>query len=138
MTTSIFARVLLAPIRFYQRFISPGLSPSCRFEPTCSSYAVEALQQHGAARGSWMAIRRIGRCHPWHRGGYDPVPPARERHRHSGSSSTVIPTVSGSVKPEQPSVVHRRTPEETGSPVVLTTDARLAAATPPTPRSNAA
>lgn len=71
------SRVLIAPIRFYQRFISPALPPTCRYYPSCSAYAVGALQQHGAARGLWLAVRRIGRCHPWHAGGYDPVPPRR-------------------------------------------------------------
>ncbi len=72
------ARLLTGPIRFYQRFISPGLPATCRYSPTCSAYAVEALQVHGALRGSWLAIRRIGRCHPWSRRGHDdPVPPAR-------------------------------------------------------------
>jgi putative membrane protein insertion efficiency factor len=66
--------VAIAPIRFYQRFISPGLPPSCRFTPTCSQYAVEAIEKHGVTRGSWLAARRIGRCHPWNPGGYDPVP----------------------------------------------------------------
>ncbi len=75
-------RVLIAPIRFYQRFISPAFPPVCRYAPSCSAYAVEALRVHGAARGSWLAVRRIGRCHPWHAGGYDPVPPAGERSAH--------------------------------------------------------
>ena len=87
--TSAFARVMIAPIRFYQRFISPGLPASCRYYPTCSSYAVEALQVHGAFRGSWLAARRLSRCHPWHQGGMDPVPPVRERHARSGSSVSV-------------------------------------------------
>ncbi len=68
------ARVLIAPIRFYQRFISPALPPSCRFTPSCSAYAVEAITEYGAGRGMWMAVKRIGKCHPWHAGGYDPVP----------------------------------------------------------------
>ena len=84
MTPSLPARVLVAPIRWYQRFISPALPASCRYYPTCSSYAVQALQQHGAFKGTWLAIRRLGRCHPWHEGGFDPVPPARERHGASG------------------------------------------------------
>jgi hypothetical protein len=71
------ARVLIAPIRFYQRFISPALPPTCRFTPSCSAYAVGALQEHGALRGLWLAARRIAKCHPWHAGGYDPVPPRR-------------------------------------------------------------
>jgi len=70
-------RVLLLPIRFYRRFISPALPPTCRFHPSCSTYAVEALTVHGPLRGSWLAIRRLGRCGPWHPGGLDPVPPRR-------------------------------------------------------------
>ena len=67
--------LLLLPLRWYQRWISPALTPHCRFAPTCSSYAVEALQVHGAPRGSWLTVRRLLRCHPWHAGGHDPVPP---------------------------------------------------------------
>ena len=69
------ARVLLVPIRIYRKFISPALPPTCRFEPSCSAYAVEALTTHGALRGSWLTVRRLLRCGPWHPGGYDPVPP---------------------------------------------------------------
>jgi uncharacterized protein len=61
-------------IRFYQYAISPFLGRSCRFHPSCSEYAVESLQRHGVIKGLWLAVRRVGRCHPWHRGGYDPVP----------------------------------------------------------------
>ncbi|MBU3678522.1 MAG: membrane protein insertion efficiency factor YidD [Candidatus Kapabacteria bacterium] len=68
--------LLTAGIRFYKVAISPLLPSSCRFQPTCSTYAMEAIQIHGALRGSVMAIKRIGRCHPLHPGGYDPVPPA--------------------------------------------------------------
>lgn len=68
------AAVLILPIRFYQLCISPMLGPSCRFTPTCSQYAVEALRKHGLLKGSWLAVRRICRCHPWGGSGYDPVP----------------------------------------------------------------
>ena len=61
----MFKRLLILPIRFYQRFISPMLPPACRFTPTCSQYAVEAIQKHGALKGLYLAIRRILRCHPW-------------------------------------------------------------------------
>ena len=78
-------RLLLGLVRFYQYLISPLLGPRCRFHPSCSQYAVEALERYGALRGSWLALRRLLRCHPWHPGGYDPVPPAhahcpREHH----------------------------------------------------------
>lgn len=70
------ARLLLALIRAYQRLFSYRASP-CRFVPTCSSYAEEAIETHGALRGSWLAVRRVGRCHPWGGHGYDPVPPGK-------------------------------------------------------------
>ena len=70
---SLAARILMLPIRAW-RLISVHLPPRCRFHPSCSQYALEALTMHGAGRGSWLAIRRVGRCHPWHDGGLDPVP----------------------------------------------------------------
>lgn len=70
----VFRWLLLAPIYVYQRCISPLTPPSCRFTPTCSAYAVEAIKRHGALRGFYLAVRRILRCHPWGGSGYDPVP----------------------------------------------------------------
>ncbi|MCL2544973.1 MAG: membrane protein insertion efficiency factor YidD [Clostridia bacterium] len=68
-------KLLLAMLRFYRRQISPLHPPSCRFIPTCSAYAVEAIEKYGAAKGGWLALRRLLRCHPFHRGEfYDPVP----------------------------------------------------------------
>ena len=66
-------RLLLLLVRFYQYAISPMLPPRCRYTPTCSQYAVEALQKHGALKGGWLAAKRIGRCHPWGGSGHDPV-----------------------------------------------------------------
>lgn len=70
----VLRAALIGAIRFYQKFISPLFPPRCRFYPTCSSYAAEALDRHGVLRGSWLTIRRLSKCHPWHPGGYDPVP----------------------------------------------------------------
>lgn len=67
-------KLLIFPIRLYQRFISPMLPPMCRFTPTCSQYAIEAISKHGAIKGLYLAARRILRCHPWGGSGYDPVP----------------------------------------------------------------
>lgn len=66
--------VLLASIRFYQRAVSAGLPRACRFEPSCSNYSYEAIEKHGAFKGSWLTIRRVARCHPLQEMGYDPVP----------------------------------------------------------------
>ncbi len=66
--------LLCAPILFYQRYISPLTPPSCRFTPTCSAYALEAIRKHGPLKGLWLAVRRILRCHPFGGHGYDPVP----------------------------------------------------------------
>jgi len=86
---SAAARVLVALIAGYRRFVSPLLAPRCRFEPSCSAYALGAVREHGALRGTWLAVRRIGRCHPFHPGGFDPVPPAPHGRlsRPEGASS---------------------------------------------------
>lgn len=67
-------QLMLGIIRFYQKFISPLLGSNCRFYPSCSSYTYQAVEKYGIAKGSWMGIKRILRCHPWNPGGYDPVP----------------------------------------------------------------
>ena len=77
MMRRLLTGVLIAPIRFYQLCISPMLPRSCRFTPTCSSYAVEALRVHGPGRGLLLTLRRLSRCHPWGGSGYDPVPPRK-------------------------------------------------------------
>jgi putative membrane protein insertion efficiency factor len=74
---SLVARVMVGGIGVYRRFVSPLLRQNCRFHPTCSEYAVEAIRVHGAARGSLLAMKRIGRCHPWSPGGVDHVPAKR-------------------------------------------------------------
>ncbi|MBC7496288.1 MAG: membrane protein insertion efficiency factor YidD [Sphingomonadaceae bacterium] len=71
------ATALVAPIRAYQVVLSPLLPPSCRFTPTCSTYAIAAIQAHGPVQGLWLGTKRICRCHPWGGSGYDPVPDAR-------------------------------------------------------------
>ena len=88
MSLSPAARALIALVRFYRRYVSPALPPSCRYHPTCSAYAADALAVHGALRGSWLAACRLARCHPWHPGGNDPVPAPRERRGAGGSSRT--------------------------------------------------
>lgn len=73
----IIRTLAILPIRFYQKFISPVLPHSCRFLPTCSAYAAEAIMVHGVLRGTLLALKRLARCHPWGGSGYDPVPPPR-------------------------------------------------------------
>jgi uncharacterized protein len=80
---SVGARVLMALISGYRRFVSPLLGPHCRFAPSCSAYALDAVRDHGALRGTWLALRRLARCHPFNPGGFDPVPPATRRRRLS-------------------------------------------------------
>jgi uncharacterized protein len=87
-------RVLLVLLAGYRRFVSPLLGPRCRFYPSCSAYAVEAVQLHGAVRGSWLAIRRLGRCHPFHPGGLDFVPGSSQaRGSGAGGSDSAAPDV---------------------------------------------
>lgn len=71
--------VLRALIRGYQILLSPLLGPRCRFYPSCSHYALEALDTHGLPRGAWLTLKRLGRCHPWHPGGFDPVPVSTQK-----------------------------------------------------------
>ncbi|MEB3282857.1 MAG: membrane protein insertion efficiency factor YidD [Lyngbya sp.] len=71
-------KIVVTLIKGYKMFISPLLPPSCRYQPTCSTYAIQAVERFGVIQGGWLAIKRILRCHPFHPGGYDPVP-----HKHS-------------------------------------------------------
>lgn len=72
------ARVLAAAVMTYRTWVSPMMLPSCRFDPTCSAYAVQALQTRGAVMGSWLTLVRVIKCAPWHSGGWDPVPPGKD------------------------------------------------------------
>ena len=85
--------IFKSPILAYRFFLSPWLGQSCRFTPTCSLYALEAIDTHGALEGSWLAFKRICRCHPWCEGGHDPVPPSR--------SKTSLPSSSCSLKQDR-------------------------------------
>jgi putative membrane protein insertion efficiency factor len=78
--SSLPQRLLMALVRAYRLLLSPSLGSSCRFEPSCSAYALQALQQHGAAGGSYLTLRRLVRCQPWCEGGHDPVPPRLFSH----------------------------------------------------------
>jgi len=88
-------------IRGYRMFISPLFPPSCRFQPTCSMYAIQAIERFGVFRGSWMATLRILRCHPFHPGGYDPVPEVEEKR---------IITLKSSVNSQQSTVISQQSP----------------------------
>lgn len=72
--TKLWAVILITVIKAYRLLLSPFIGPCCRFYPSCSAYAIEALQQKGLMQGSWLMIKRIMKCHPWHVGGYDPIP----------------------------------------------------------------
>jgi putative membrane protein insertion efficiency factor len=82
--TAALATLLRAVLRAYQLVVSPLLGPACRFAPSCSEYAREAIELHGPGRGSWLAVRRLCRCHPLGGSGFDPVPPAMQRPDHLG------------------------------------------------------
>ena len=84
---SPLAWLLKLAVLAYRYALSPLLGPRCRFYPSCSAYALEALEQHGAIEGAWLSLRRILRCHPWHPGGYDPVPEGATTGRHSHCKS---------------------------------------------------
>jgi putative membrane protein insertion efficiency factor len=89
------AWVLTGLVRLYQLVVSPWLGPSCRFEPSCSTYAVDALRLHGGLRGSWLILRRLARCQPFCTGGYDPVPEPRRSRRRCSTGPHVTSDVVG-------------------------------------------
>jgi putative membrane protein insertion efficiency factor len=93
---SAAALILAAAITGYRRFISPLLVPRCRFSPSCSAYALEAVRVHGALRGTWLAARRLSRCHPFHTGGLDPVPARRPVAPPQGDGRTLSTKSRGS------------------------------------------
>jgi putative membrane protein insertion efficiency factor len=75
-------RIMISLIKLYQTILSPFVGQHCRFYPSCSSYALEALEKHGTLRGLWLSIKRVSRCHPWHEGGVDPVPEPQKKQLH--------------------------------------------------------
>jgi uncharacterized protein len=116
---SAVRRALLAAIGFYSRAISPALPPRCRFYPTCSAYAAEAIERHGALRGTGLALRRLLKCAPWHPGGFDPVPGLASagtvgggRSSSTAASSPSVPGASTRPPDQAPAQDHRRANEE--------------------------
>ena len=102
--TAAPARALVAAVRFYQRAISPAFPPRCRFVPSCSAYAAEALEVHGAGRGSWLALRRLAKCAPWHPGGVDLVPPRTGAARATGTAEPTHSSCTAAPDPTTPPV----------------------------------
>jgi len=89
---TVLRLLLKGIIRAYQLLLSPVLGGNCRFHPNCSAFALEAIETHGAGRGSWLAVKRILRCNPWYAGGVDPVPPAQRDHQStSGAMPKTVP-----------------------------------------------
>ena len=91
----MLGRILISIVRFYQVAISSWTPASCRFTPTCSSYAIDAIREHGSVRGGWLALRRIGRCHPWGGFGFDPVPVPEGRSAESTDRTKVHAAATG-------------------------------------------
>ena len=83
-------KILILLIRFYQKFISPMFPAKCRFYPTCSQYMLEAIKEHGAIKGTYLGIKRISKCHPFHEGGYDPVPKRKIKNSEEKEKEWVI------------------------------------------------
>lgn len=97
---SLLAMIFYGFFRFYQLVISPYLAPRCRYQPTCSSYAIEAIETHGALKGGWLATKRIGRCHPWGGFGYDPVPKSTGKNAGVKTGSTTNTETGGKADSE--------------------------------------
>jgi uncharacterized protein len=123
-------RAVLAAIGFYSRAISPALPPRCRFYPTCSAYAAEAVELHGAGRGTWLALRRLVKCAPWHPGGVDLVPGSPQRPGANQAASGTVTSGRSSSTPEVPAVAGTEPGTSTAAPGDTTTDR----ATPPAMR----
>lgn len=87
---TVASQVAVGAVRVYQWTVRPLIGPNCRFWPSCSDYAIEAFRMHGAARGGALAARRILRCHPWHEGGYDPVPDCKYKEGHGPAGRTPV------------------------------------------------
>nr|WP_246406655.1 membrane protein insertion efficiency factor YidD [Modestobacter versicolor] len=115
----------MAAVRFYQRAISPAFPPRCRFQPSCSAYAAEAIEVHGAGRGSWLAVRRLAKCAPWHPGGVDLVPPRAGTAGPTGTAEQTHSSCTAAPGPNPP-------PVPAGDD-----DRRPHRATPPAPRRSA-
>jgi uncharacterized protein len=123
-------RAVLASIAFYSRAISPALPPRCRFYPTCSAYAAEAVELHGAGRGTWLAVRRLAKCAPWHPGGVDLVPGSRQHSAQQAVQPNHLGTETNgrsSSMPEARAVAGAEPETSTAAPGEPTTDR----ATPP-------
>jgi putative membrane protein insertion efficiency factor len=99
-------QLLILFIRLYRYGVSPLLGPRCRFYPTCSEYAQTALERHGLWRGSWLALRRLGRCHPWHVGGVDPVPEGHDGHGSGACCLHEHHVSAGDVDQQAPVIIH--------------------------------
>lgn len=93
-------RILIGLVKMYRLLLSPWLGSACRFEPTCSLYSIEALQTHGAAKGTWLTVCRLARCHPFCNGGHDPVPEARPT-QGKGFLSRLVPSINPSSTDEK-------------------------------------
>ena len=103
----LLSTLLIWPIRFYKAAISPMLPPSCRYVPTCSQYAIDAIQIHGPFKGLWLATRRLLSCHPWGGSGYDPVPPKfpTDIHTHHDRYGAIISTTPEEFRPNRANTI---------------------------------